>query len=655
MTNTLTAACEALAAGFSLLPIKTDGSKAPAIPTWKHLQQQPPTDAQLQQWFGGRTPHGLGLIHGAVSGHSEALDFDEPGLYAQFAHLCTAQGWGDLVERLPLVETPSGGHHLLYRCEEPVAGNTKLAETPDRQTRIETRGEGGYTVAPGSPAACHAAGLPYQFTRGSLSAVPILTPAERFALHDLARVFHEYADLRHLAPEPRPTPHAGTRPGDDFNTRGDYAALLETHGWQQVGSQGDKTLWQRPGKTGRGLSATSNHASSGLLYVFSANAAPFEPQRAYSPFAVYTLLEHGGDFPAAARALSTQGYGTPAPERTPALLPPPLSPPAPPPPRQKPLADRIVDLADVQAPGELPLLFGQYLLKGHAHWLTGQTGLGKSTVLFNLTTALAEGRSLWGIDCPPTRILYVDMESGDVGRAHKIERLYQGAPRVRGQLFFLREPVKLPEELPELLAYVGAKGIGLVVFDTARRCFSVRDENDNAEVYNRVIPILDALKQRGVASLTLGHPSKNGNGSARGAGAQEDAGDVNLSLTMHRGEINDSDGVIALRVTKNRLLGLGVPPLYLRRVGDDQFERAEAGDGVPLPEPASKRDLCKAALLDYLETRPQGHASHGEIIAALKQQGHSEATARRAKDALVLDGDLLRAATGGYCLPDHFA
>ncbi len=323
MPHTLNAACEALAAGFSLLPVKTDGTKAPAIPTWKQFQQHPPTDAQLQQWFSGHASHGFALIHGAVSGHSEALDFDETGLYAQFAHLCQAQGWGDLLQSLPLIETPSGGHHLLYRCEEPVAGNTKLAETPDRQTRIETRGEGGYTLAPGSPAACHAAGLPYQFARGSLAAVPTLTPAERSALHNIARVFHEYADPRQIAPEPRPSQSAGTRPGDDFNARGDYTPLLESHGWRQIGSAGDKDLWQRPGKEGRGLSATGNYASSGLFYVFSANATPFEPQRAYPPFAVFALLEHGGDFAQAARALSAQGYGTPAPdERLPAALPP---------------------------------------------------------------------------------------------------------------------------------------------------------------------------------------------------------------------------------------------------------------------------------------------------------------------------------------------
>src|SRR5690606_31760878 len=49
-----------------------------------------------------------------------------------------------------------------------------------------------------------------------------------------------------------------------------------------------------------------------VFYMFSANAAPFEPNRAYSPFAVYTLLNHGGDFEAAAGALRAEGYGADA-------------------------------------------------------------------------------------------------------------------------------------------------------------------------------------------------------------------------------------------------------------------------------------------------------------------------------------------------------
>lgn len=322
--------------------------------------------------------------------------------------------------------------------------------------------------------------------------------------------------------------------------------------------------------------------------------------------------------------------------------------------RRKPIAGRIVDLADVEPPTELPLLFGQYLLKGAAHWLTGQTGLGKSTLLFNIACALAEGTPLWGIECEQTRILYCDMESGDVGRAHKIERLYQGSPRVRGQLLFLREPIKLPEELSELAAFASEAGVSLIIFDTARRVFSVKDENDNAEVYARIVPTLDALKAAGIATLTLGHPSKNGNGSARGAGAQEDAGDVNLTLTLHGGEPTDKNAVIALRVTKNRLLGLGIPPMYLRRIGEDQFERMEGMDSQTAEEPASKRLQCRAAIADYLAGLPNRLAPFTSLIDAMKAQGFTQATARRAKDDMEAEGDLLRAPGGGFCLPDPF-
>ena len=140
------------------------------------------------------------------------------------------------------------------------------------------------------------------------------------------------------------------------------------------------------------------------------------------------------------------------------------------------------------------------------------------------------------------------------------------------------ESVSLPLETSELLPLVQGEGYELVIFDTARRCFSVRDENDNAEFYNNIAPTLDMLKSVGVASLTLGHPAKNGNGSARGAGAQGDVGDVNLSLSLHKGEITDVDAVVKLTMTKNRILGAGYPPLFLQRIGEDQFDLAEVSD-----------------------------------------------------------------------------
>jgi len=309
----LTAALDYLATGFSLLPIRADGSKRPRLSQWKPLQTAPPTVAQVRAWFGADTPCGIGLIHGAVSGHSEVLDFDEKGLYSQFADLCTTQGLADLLDRIPLIETPSGGHHLLYRCTQPVGGNTKLAETVKRKTLIETRGEGGYSLAPGSPPACHPDGKPYCFERGTPQTVPTLTAAERDALHTTARLFDACLEpsARVEEPTPRPENGAGLRPGDEYNSRGNYAALLERHGWRCLRHVGSKTLWHRPGKSGPGLSATGNYADSGLFFVFSSNASPFEPNRAYSPFAVFAYLEYGGDFHTAAQELLKMGYGEP--------------------------------------------------------------------------------------------------------------------------------------------------------------------------------------------------------------------------------------------------------------------------------------------------------------------------------------------------------
>jgi len=52
----------------------------------------------------------------------------------------------------------------------------------------------------------------------------------------------------------------------------------------------------------------------GLFYVFSSNAAPFEPVHSYNAFGAYTLLEHGGDYTKASSELFRQGYGQAAEE-----------------------------------------------------------------------------------------------------------------------------------------------------------------------------------------------------------------------------------------------------------------------------------------------------------------------------------------------------
>jgi len=99
----------------------------------------------------------------------------------------------------------------------------------------------------------------------------------------------------------------GERPGDVYNAQASWPDLLTDHGWSRVSERGGVEYWRRPGKD-RGVSATTNYAGSGLLYVFS-SSTPFESEQSYSLFAAYAVLNHNGDYAAAAKALSGKGYG----------------------------------------------------------------------------------------------------------------------------------------------------------------------------------------------------------------------------------------------------------------------------------------------------------------------------------------------------------
>jgi hypothetical protein len=128
-------------------------------------------------------------------------------------------------------------------------------------------------------------------------------------LEALAATLATRPETRHTAPC-APVSGSGGRPGDDYNERGEIAPVLHAHGWQRIGESGGNQLWRRPGKT------TGNHSATfdgRTFYVFSSAAPPFEANQGYSPFAVYAMLEHGGDYAVASASLAENGYGAESP------------------------------------------------------------------------------------------------------------------------------------------------------------------------------------------------------------------------------------------------------------------------------------------------------------------------------------------------------
>jgi len=307
--------------GLSFLPIRTDGTKAPVstlLPdrTWKPLQERLATPEEISNWFGLHAPEcGIGIVCGEVSSGLEVVDIDHNGMVEPWQNRVNELMPG-LLDKLVCVKTPKPGLHGYYQCDE-IAGSQKLAQRFDKndsraKVLIETKGEGGYVIAPGSPDGCHPTGRVYEFLDGKTFAnLQRITPKERTILFKSARELNEYR--KPIPPKTSCLKQQSLlsfgRPGDDFNAKVDWADILEPFGWKHVSTSMDVLYWERPGKNSGSTSATTNFYGNDQLYIFTSNADPFEANRGYSKFSAFAILNHSGNYQQAARTLQKKGYG----------------------------------------------------------------------------------------------------------------------------------------------------------------------------------------------------------------------------------------------------------------------------------------------------------------------------------------------------------
>lgn len=332
-----------LALGVHVIPVRPGGEKAPALMPGEVAQfrSRYPTAGEQAGWFaGGR--NGVALNGGTAESLCPAklvvLDFEcrygRPA-YPEWRARLSPEAAAHLAA-CPVVETPSGGTHVYVWLDDPQPCG-RLAyyaavggERP--RVKVEVRGSGGYVVAPGSPAACHAANKTYRLVSPGWLATGrrAVTPGE---------VYFDWltaaAEVSEAAPPVRNRPAAGSggaerpagppsddQPGTDFNHRGtwDQAGLFDAEwAWcRQV--EPDRGLLTRPGKE-RGVSASVGMCKSSengwpLFYCWSTSVTDFEPETPYTRFAVYAVLKCQGDFATAAANLSRLGFGKPPPRIT---------------------------------------------------------------------------------------------------------------------------------------------------------------------------------------------------------------------------------------------------------------------------------------------------------------------------------------------------
>lgn len=306
----LIAAYEYINNGICVIP--TNENKIPCITSWKKYQDTIITIEEAEEGFELPYAKTLSVVCGRSSKNLEVIDidtkYDLTGKLFDNYMQDIADNDPELAAALLIIQTKSGGYHIYYHCDK-IEGNQKLAQrhSTDEETKInpgdkikvliETRGQGGYVVAPPSKG----------YTRSRGDKIPTITPDQRDILLELARSYNEVVE-----PPKREYVASNTQkeffttPWDDYNSRGDVIGLLMRHGWVKVKETAIRDYFRRPGKS-KGISADYNKKLN--LFKSFSTSSEFEAGHAYTPYGVFKILECGGDSSKAAKRLLDMGYG----------------------------------------------------------------------------------------------------------------------------------------------------------------------------------------------------------------------------------------------------------------------------------------------------------------------------------------------------------
>ncbi len=299
-------------AGLKVIPVNAD--KTPACKSWKKYQEDQ-TKEDVSNLFEKKC-WGIALLTG---NEIECIDIDnkyslDGKLNQNYLNLLIHDKIGEsFMSKCFIQTTQSEGYHYIFRSSFE-DGNKKLASRPatkeekqrglKQMVLLETRGNGGYVVISPSEG--------YLRQSGDLCSLTPVADEERNFAFDCARSFNEVVQpvsnyKKQLVKEY--TFNEGQTSWDDFNSKNDaYSMLstLENVGWVQTHQSGDRIYLRRPDKN-KGISGDI-HISKNLFKTFSTSTI-FESEKGYTPFAVYTMLNHNGDYKLAARDIYNQGYG----------------------------------------------------------------------------------------------------------------------------------------------------------------------------------------------------------------------------------------------------------------------------------------------------------------------------------------------------------
>jgi hypothetical protein len=288
------------ALGLSVISVASN--KIPFKP-WGEYQKK---IAPISLWHSHYQNQGtIGIITGKISGNLECIDIDikndpQKTIIKEYSNLIPKE----LLSRLIIQSTPSGGQHYIYRCKEAtIEKNLKLALHSDKTVILETRGEGGYFCT----SKVNNKILQGKFNLEYLDIdIPIITTEERAFLLETARSLTRYFPRQSEKISKSDKPFVYSEPAiNDFNDKYSIIDLFLKHNWSVVKEDQEKYFLLREGSSAQ---HSGYYNKDSKTFSCFSTSTDFKPEKPYNHFQILQTLEGKDDYKTTLRLLPALGF-----------------------------------------------------------------------------------------------------------------------------------------------------------------------------------------------------------------------------------------------------------------------------------------------------------------------------------------------------------
>lgn len=287
---------------LSVIGIDHEGNSSPQSAkrpfyNWKPFQTKPPTREEVYHNF--QSAKKIGIVCGIASGNLEVIDVDDSSLYDDL-YQQLLEHFDYQSKNIFTVKT-NKGYHIYYRNEFDMmnppeditnCGNQPLArQAKDNDglcsVRIETRGQGGYVVAPPSKG--------YSLTNdASFENIPTWSIADREAVFAICRTYNlDFQHQKNFKQEKSNYEYKNT-PWDEYNNDNSnpWIELLEERGWSIINIKDPNRIYfKRPGDTETEQSGNF-HLTKRIFWLWT-TSSELEPMKAFTPAILRCRLIYG--------------------------------------------------------------------------------------------------------------------------------------------------------------------------------------------------------------------------------------------------------------------------------------------------------------------------------------------------------------------------